>query len=79
VSQRLKDVVPKVWLKILRVELTQRRVFSLLEALMSTLFMLVILVLLLGGGGYYGHRSGGISIVGILIVAMLVWFLMGRT
>jgi hypothetical protein len=46
---------------------------------MLVLLIIIILILLVGGGGY-GYRrwgtSGGIGIVGtVLIIALILWFL----
>ena len=49
------------------------------------MLLLIILLLLLfggGGGGYYGYRSGyygprGMSLLTIVLIALLVWILLG--
>jgi hypothetical protein len=46
------------------------------------LLLIIVLVLLLGGGGwYYGNQNwgpqGGIGIVGVILVCLLIWYLLG--
>jgi len=47
-----------------------------------TLILVILLLLLLGGGGgYYGYSTwgpaGGISIVGLVLIILLVFYLVG--
>jgi hypothetical protein len=46
------------------------------------LILLLLLIVLFGGGGFYGYRSGyygsrGMGLVGILVIVLVIWFVMG--
>lgn len=50
---------------------------------MSLLVLLVLVVLIAGGGGFVGYRSygpygGGISVVGLVLCIVVVWYLLGH-
>ncbi len=46
------------------------------------LILLLLLIVVFGGGGFYGYRSGyygsrGMGLVGILVIVLVIWSVMG--
>jgi hypothetical protein len=51
---------------------------------LSVILLIIVLVIVFGGGGYYGYGNygpafgGGIGIVGLLVIILVVYLLLGR-
>jgi hypothetical protein len=50
----------------------------------GTILVIILLVIIFGGGGYYGYGAygpaygGGVSLIGLLVIILVVYLLLGR-
>ena len=48
------------------------------------ILLIIVLVIVFGGGGYYGYGNygpafgGGVGIIGLLVIILVVYLLLGR-